>query len=268
MRHPTSIVLVASALLIIGALAPRSAPAEGPRAPQPPAQAQAPAPGTPAPYKPVPIKLPTVITDPSFEAFRKTLLGVAEKKDRAALARLIAKDFFWFPEETDVADKTKPGIENLAKALGLDGTNAQGWNDLVLYAREPSGMNDPQRNGVICAPGEPEFDDRAAIELGEATQTEPSDWGYPTKDGVEVRSATTANAPVIDKLGLYLVRILADDSPANVVNQTHWKVATPTGKVGFVTIDLVSPLITEQMCYRMEAGAWKIAGYLGGLHGR
>ena len=46
-----------------------------------------------------------------------------------------------------------------------------------------------------------------------------------------------ANAPVVDKLGLHLVRVLPDDSPANVVTVTFVKVMTPTGKIGFVPID-------------------------------
>jgi hypothetical protein len=125
-------------------------------------------------------------------------------------------------------------------------------------------MNDPQRAGVICAPGEPAFEDKAADELAAATQTDAGDWGFPLKDGVEVRSAANATAPVIDKLGLYLVRLLAPDSPAAAVNQTHWRVVTPAGKIGYAPAEFVRPLITEQMCYLKDGAAWKIAGFLGG----
>ena len=116
-----------------------------------------------------------------------------------------------------MADKSKSGIDNLARAIGLEGRDALGWEAIAGYAVERTAMNDPQRPGVLCAPGEPSFDEKAADELANATQTDASDWGYPTKDGIEVRANPQANAPVVDKLGLHLVRVLPDDSPANAV---------------------------------------------------
>jgi hypothetical protein len=260
--HLKATIVFAAAFVIVGALAPHIASAQAPKA------AQAPGPTPPGPYKAVPITLPAVVPDPAFEPFRKQLQEIAQKKDRAALARLVSKDFFWVPEDTDVADKSKPGIDNLSKAIGLDGPNAYGWDAIAGYAVERTAMKDPQRPNVICAPGEPGFDDKAADELAKATKTDSSDWAYPTKDGIEVRSAANATAPVIEKLGLYLVRILPDDSPANTVMASHVKVMTPAGKIGFVPIDVVLPLIGEQMCYIKEAGGWRIAGYLGGEHNR
>src|SRR5438309_2100622 len=88
MRHRlTSTVVVATAFMIIGALAPTTASAQ---AQQPAAPAPAPAPAPPGPYKPVAITLPAVVPDPGFEPFRKQLLDIAKKKDRAALARLVS----------------------------------------------------------------------------------------------------------------------------------------------------------------------------------
>src|SRR5215475_14187017 len=122
MRYPrlSSTHLVAAALAIAGVLAPMSVFAQA----QPPAQApaQQPAPVL-GPYKPVRITLPPGVNDPSFEAFRKQLGDIAGKKDRAALGRLVAANFFWVPEDKDIADKQKSGIDNLAKALSLDGTD-------------------------------------------------------------------------------------------------------------------------------------------------
>ena len=69
---------------------------------------------------------------------------------------------------------------------------------------------------------------------------------------------------MVDKLGLYLVRVLADDSPANAVLATFAKVMTPSGKVGYVPIDAILPIGGEQLCYIKEASGWKIAGFLGG----
>jgi hypothetical protein len=216
------------------------------------------------PYKPVPITLPPVVDDAAYVAFRKQLGEVAQKKDRAALAKLVAASFFWVPEDMDVVDKAKPPVDNLAKAIGLDRQGAPGWGILASFALERTGRADPQRPGVICAPAEPGFDERAADELANITHTEAADWGYPVRDGVEVRATREANAAVIDKLGLYLVRILPDDSPANAVYATAVKVLTPAGKSGYVPADSIQPLLSEQMCFVKEGGGWKIAGFVGG----
>ena len=69
---------------------------------------------------------------------------------------------------------------------------------------------------------------------------------------------------MVDKLGLYLVRVLPDDSPANAVLATFAKVLTAGGKVGYVPIDTILPIGGEQLCYLKDAGTWKIAGFLGG----
>ena len=227
----------------------------------PPASQPAPPLG---PYKPVSITLPTPISDPSFDAFRKQLAEIAQKKDRSALAELVAASFFWMPADSDLADKSKSPIDNLAKAIGLDGGNATGWDTLAAYAAEPSTMPDSQRDNVFCAPAEASFDDNASDELATATQTDASDWVFPVRDGIEVRADAKRDAEVIDKLGLYLVRVLPDDSPLNAVLAAFVKVLTPGGKIGFVPVDTVLPIGGEKLCYLKEETGWKIAGFLGG----
>jgi len=135
---------------------------------------------------------------------------------------------------------------------------------LAAYAAETTVMADPQRKGVFCAPAEPVFDERAADELANVTQTDAADWAFPIRDGIEVRAAAKQDAAVVDKLGLYLVRVLPDDSPANAVLATFAKVITAGGKVGYVPIDTILPIGGEQLCYLKDAGTWKIAGFLGG----
>jgi hypothetical protein len=263
MRHPrlSSTHLVAAALVIAGVFAPMSVLAQA----QPPAQAPAQAPEPPlGPYKPVAITLPPAVNDPSFEAFRKQLAEIASKKDRAALARLVAANFFWVPEDKDIADKSKSPIDNLAIALSLDAADGFGWETLADYAAEATTMADPQRKGVFCAPTEPVFDERAAVELTNATHTDPADWAFPIRDGIEVRAAAKQDAAVVDKLGLYLVRVLPDDSPANAVLATFYKVLTAAGKAGYVPIDTVLPISGDQLCYLKDGSTWKIAGFLGG----
>jgi hypothetical protein len=249
------------------AVAPATVMAQSQQPAQPKAPPQA-APAQPAPppgpYKPVTITLPPALNDPSFDAFRKQLGEAAQKKDRAALGRLVTANFFWVPEDTDLADKKKSPIDNLAKAMLLDGANAVGWDALAAFAAETTAMADPQRNGVFCAPAEPAFDERAADELANVTQTDAADWAFPVRDGIEVRTTPKKDAPVVDKLGLYLVRVLTDDSPANAVMATFIKVMLPSGTAGYVPVETVLPIGGEQLCYSKDAAGWKIAGFLGG----
>jgi len=58
-------------------------------APAPPPQAQQqPAAAPPAPYTALKISPPQPSTDASLAAFRKDLVAIAQKKDRAALAKV------------------------------------------------------------------------------------------------------------------------------------------------------------------------------------
>src|SRR5215207_9675001 len=144
MRYRPLLSSLALAALLFSAVAlpPTSIKAQGQ---PPPAQKAQPQEVPPGPYKPVAIKLPTGLNDPSFDTFRNQLAEVAKKKDRAALARMVASTFFWVPEDTDLADKTKPAIDNMAKALVLDGRDSFGWDSLLAYAEEKTAMAEPQR---------------------------------------------------------------------------------------------------------------------------
>jgi hypothetical protein len=246
--------------------APQLSP--GPQMNQPPQQAQAPRIAPVRPYTAIAVTLPMPYADASFEAFRKQLGAIAARKDRGALARLVANDFFWMSEQGDKANKKKPGIDNLAAAIGLDAKGGAGWGALTEIANEATLEPIPDRKGVMCAPASPIFDEKAAEQLAKATGTEPGDWGYPEKAGLEVRSAPQANAPVIERLGMHLVRVLpeqpATTGAAQQQQPSFIKVVTPSGKTGFVPEDALAPLGNDQICYRNDAGAWKIVGYAGG----
>jgi hypothetical protein len=254
--------LVATAFVIAGA--GTSLLAQQPAPPPAGAPGAPPQPAPPKPYKPVTIKLPTPVADPTFVAFRKQLGDIAQKKDRAALAKLVAQSFFFVNGEKDTADKKKPGIDNLSKALSLDGKDAAaGWATLGEYAKEPTAEADEEHKGVLCAPADPAFDENAAEALAKDTQTDPGEWGYPVKDGVEVHAAAKPDAPVTDKLGLYLVRVYPDDSPAAAVQGPDFiRVVLPSGKLGYVAGDQLLSLGNEQLCYAKDGGGWKIAGFI------
>ncbi len=244
----------------------RGQPAQTPpaqRAQEAPQQAQQPAP--PKPYKAIAVTPAQPYNDPSFAAFRKQLGDIASRKDSAALARLVARNFFWMGERGDKADKKKSGVDNLAAAIDLDAKDGSGWETLAAAANEATLEPVPERKGVMCSPATPKFDEMAADQMAKDTGTDPSDWGFPTKDGVEVHAAAQANAPVIEKLGQHLVRVMPEEPPAGSTPQESpfIRVVTPSGKVGFVLEEEISSLDTDQICYVKDATGWKIAGYAG-----
>ncbi len=218
------------------------------------------------PYTPVAAKPPAPYDDAAFVAFRKQLSDVAAKKDRAALAKLVVTQGFFWIQDKDMADPKKPGVDSLAKAIDLAAKDGSGWAALGGYGSEPTAAEVSDRKGVFCAPADPTIDPQAFEALGKATQTDPSEWGYALKDGVEVQATAQPNSPVVEKLGLNLVRVLADTAAPNSPNAPAFlHVATPSGKTGFVAMDAIAPLGGDQMCYTKDASGWKIAGYFGGV---
>jgi hypothetical protein len=275
MRRLSSLVLAASCLVVAPTLAqtPSSpaTPAQQPPAAQAPAQ---PAPAKPAatkqapaagkPYTPIAVKVAPPVSDPSFAPFRKQLGDIAAKKDRGALARLVvAKDFFWDTDAGDKADKKKSGLDNLGNALGgLSGPDAAGWETLESAAGETTLEPSSDKKDVMCAPAMPQFDEQAFEKIVQDTGSEPGEWGFPVAEGVEVRSAAAANAPAIERLATVLVRVLPDEAATQ--EAPFVRVATPTGKIGYVPLDAIAALASDQVCYLKDAAGWKITGYIGG----
>jgi hypothetical protein len=267
-------VSIASLLLAAPALSqsqlprPGQLPPAGGQGAPPPQRGPAAPPQQPAaapvkPYKPVSITAPAAVADPSFEAFRKQLGAVAEKKDRKALAGLVVPNFFWMGEKGDKADKKKPGVENLAKAIQLDGEEAPGWEILGAASNDPTGTPFPDRKDTICSPADPTFNAQELEALAKATGTDEGDWAYPTQTGIEVHSGPQPNSPVVEKLGLHFVRVMQDNAPGDQQNPML-KVVTPSGKTGFVPAEALSPLGNDQLCFSKEGGGWKISGFIGG----
>jgi len=250
-QHLLSNTFMACAFVIMGALAAFSVSAQ---------TGGQPAPAPVKPYKIIQIKPPTPMADASFTTFRRQLVSIASKKDRPALARLVAASFFWIPSDKDIADKSKPAIDRLATALGLDG-EGYGWATLGYLAEEPSAAPDPQRQGVVCAPAPPTYNQAEFEELVKTTQTDPAEWFYLVRNGVEVRAKAQQKAAVIEKLGLHLIRVLQDDQQPN---EPLAKVGTPSGKTGYIPVEAVRDLVGRLICYVKEADGWKIAGYFGG----
>jgi hypothetical protein len=214
------------------------------------------------PYAAVAVTAPKPSTDADLAAFRKELAAVAARKDRAALAKMVVdKDFFWMKEK-DAANKKKSGIDNLSAALDLTAKDGAGWESLADLAADQTAAPLADRKGVVCGPAKPEFSRAEVEKLAQATKTEMSDWGYPASDGIEVRESAAANAPVVEKLGMTLIRVVQDKSPK--ASQDFVQVVAPSGKSGFVAANAIRPLAVDQLCYVKDGSAWKIAGYIGG----
>jgi hypothetical protein len=218
----------------------------------------------PKPYKLIAVTLPAPANDASFEAFRKQLADIANRKDRAALAKIVVPHgFFWEGESGDKADGKKAGIDNLAAAIGLDGQEGFGWDAIAAASQEPTLEPVADRKGVMCGPASPKFDEKTLDETTSATQTDLSEWGFPLKAGVEVRDSAQPSAAVIDKLGLNLIRVMPEEVKAGQP-PPMMRIVTPAGKIGYVPVIAIVPLNSDQMCYVKDASGWKITGYFGG----
>src|SRR6266508_1008470 len=242
-------LLAAAALFPLPAMAQAPAQPPGPAQSAPPQQPALPAPAPVKPYKLVAVTPAKPLNDPTFDAFRKRLAEIAGKKDRAALARVVAKDFFWENESGNQADKKKSAIDNLAKAIDLDAKDGAGWGMIAAYASEQTAAPDPDRKGVVCAPADPEFDEQQAEALIKETETDTAEWVYPLSNGVEVREAAQPNSPVVEKLGLHFVRVLINENASDTQAPDFVRIATPSGKTGFVSVDQLLPLGGDQLCY-------------------
>ena len=276
MRHVALLsTAIAAALLIFPATGhgqsqpTKNAPAQKSAPPAPAAQQgapqaqQEPTPAPPAPYATVKISPPKPSTDAGLAAFRKDLVAIAQKKDRAALAKVVlAKGFFWMKDEGDAAGK-KSGIDALSTALNLSAKDSSGWDMLGELATDESAQDYPDRPNTVCAPAGPDFKPEELEKLVNDTKTDIGEWGFTSSEDIEVHATEQPNSPVIEKLGMIFVRSLPDTAPN--ASQDMMRIVTPSGKVGFVPAEALNPLGSDQICYGKDAsGAWKIVGIIGG----
>ena len=252
-------IFLFAATAVAQAPAPRQAP---PQAQQAPAKAAQPAP--PKPYKKVSVTLAPSVADPTLDAFRKQLADIAARKDRAALARLVVpKEFFWERENGNAADRDKSSMENFVAATGLDAKDGSGWQLIADYASESSASQVGDRKDFVCAPATPVFDEKEYDAILQATETDPGEWGYPLKDGIEVRDTAAPNAKILEKLGQHFVRVFPEDAPPTAASPAALRIVTLSGKLGYIPPESLLPLGVDQLCYIKQADGWKIAGYVG-----
>jgi hypothetical protein len=225
----------------------------------------------PPPYKPysaVAVDIPPAPDDPSFAAFRNELADIAKRRVYADLAAVVvARGFFWDRDFGGGFDPSKTGVENLAFAIGLEARGGTGWKRLAAFAADPNARPAPLRTDVMCSPPSPAYNESELDRLIESTKTESHVWTYPRDAGAAVRAAPRAGSAVVETLGLHFVHVLGYEAGENEVEpaRTAWaRVATPTGRAGFIAPGTLRSLGAEQLCYIKDVtGRWRIAGYVG-----
>lgn len=218
----------------------------------------------PKPYEPVAVKPPEPSKDASFEAFRKQLADVVKRKDRAALQKLVVtQGFFWEGATGDKINKKRSSFENFATAVALDEKDGAGWELLASAAADPTLEPVEDRKNVMCGPASPQVDEQALEKLIKATESDAEEWGFPVTPTLEVRAAAQPNAPVIETLGMNLVRVYPEEPTGNKPPDML-RVVGPSGKVGYVPLTALAPIVFDQICYVKQGGSWKITGYTGG----
>ena len=247
------------ALLALFALLAALAPASGAAQPAPAQK----------PYQPVAVKLPPALADESLAAFRKELAAVAERRIYAELARLvISHGFFWERDFDRRFDARKPPVDNLAAAIRLEHLSGAGWAALAAFAAEPSAAELPGRLGVFCAPAPPDYDVTDLDRVIDTIRSNAMDWAYPRADKTPVRAAAQPQAATVETLGLHFVRVLGSTAEGNDpdVKRAAWtRVATPSGKAGFVAPGALLSLAAPRLCYGKDAfGRWRIVGFVTG----
>lgn len=215
-------------------------------------------------YAPVAVSIPKGSNDPSLTVFRAKVFELAQKKDKDALANLIARDFFWERDFGGGYDKKSNPVANFAQALSLDAKNNAGWRLLMSFVEQGTGPH-ATRRGVFCGPAEPKYDAKAFEKLLKATDSDVFEWSYPGYDAVVVRAKAEKDAPEIAKLGPHFVYTdLSARTPNFDPEKTWTQVITQDGKRGFVAPgELFTPL-DPRLCYVKRGDQWMITGYIGG----
>jgi hypothetical protein len=226
------------------------------------AQAGGPLPPPPKPYGAVAVTLPRPLPDASFEAFRKELAAVVSRQSRNDLVKFVVpQGFFWDHDLGGSFEAQKSSVDNFMRAFHFDRDGGDTWQRLAGITAERAVSRHFSRSGVVCAPGEPTYNDSALQKLYDATGTHGLDWAYPRAASTPVRSAPQPNAAAIDTLKLHFVRTL-DPDPAD----NGWTpVVTPLGRTGFVASGALATLFIERLCYGKDGrGRWRVMGYIGG----
>lgn len=215
-------------------------------------------------YEPVAVAFPKRSNDPALTVFRSILADVMRKKDRKALEKYVARDFFWERDFGGGYDKKKGALRNFAAALELDAENTAGWRTLAAFADQLTGPHN-EKKGVFCGPPAPRYDEKAFEALVARTESETYEWSYPAHAHVIAREKGIHGSPEAGKLGMSFVYTDLEARGADFNPAKDWTpVILPDGKRAFVQPGELLTLLDPRLCYVKRNGNWLIAGYIGG----
>ncbi len=218
--------------------------------------------------------------DPGLDALRKALADAVAKKDLAALSALVAPKFLWTSggEPADDFDGNRDALHNFKIAFGFReaGKTADGptdigpqWNLLALFAADPSLSQDPG-SPMVCGPVTAKAVDEKILEQALEKvdeEDDPSEWIY-FVDEVTL-SGSPAGGSSVGKFANTALPVVSiypvpqeTKPPAEPKPPTHFELLLPTGKTGWVSVDMARPLFIDRLCYaKIASGEWKIAGF-------
>ena len=189
------------------------------------------------------------------------------KKDRAALAKLVvAQGFFWI-QDKDVADPKKPGVDESRQG---DRSCRQGRLRLVdarrLWQRANRGRIARSQGRVLRAGRSDHRSAGVRKRSAKQTQTDPVRMGLSAQG--RRRSARRRPAEFAGRRkaraqpGARAARYRAAERSLTRRLSCTWRrrPANPASS----PMDAIAPLGGDQMCYIKDASGWKITGFLGG----
>ena len=199
-------LLVAAALTVAAAAASATTPAlaqQQGQVPLPPGGFKPPPPPPIKPYKPVAVTRPAHLTTIRLSRLSASSSPISPRTRTARRSPSSSS------RRTSSGSRTRTCRQeqsrNRQSGQG-DRPRCQGRIRLARpggICRRADRVELPDQKGVFCAPADPNIDPAAFQALGEATQTDPSDWGYPHQGRPRsARARRQPNAPVIEKLGM------------------------------------------------------------------
>ncbi|MBM3530093.1 MAG: hypothetical protein FJX62_18580 [Alphaproteobacteria bacterium] len=221
----------------------------------------------PRPYDIVAVKSAPPLADATFDEFRKALAAAAKVRRYADLTSLVTpQGFFWDRDFAQAYERRRPGVDNLAAAVGLERNDGAGWDALARFAAGAEVEAQEARPGTVCAPARPHFDVVLYARLLDRTFTTAADWAYPRAAKLAVRATPQPGGALVAELGAHFVRLRGSGGDGKATARDRWtEIVVPSGAPGYVAPGSLGSLAEPQLCFAKDAlGRWHIVGFVAG----